>query len=189
MSLPAYVLPQDTDIYACCGNMLELKGGSIWAEGVSIILGGKKMIDLAKLCTGINARVSFSVHNDNTVHEMEKHYDAAERFYQYLNKTIITEKLQFFPDAVALLCEVFHSMDRFEMIPWTEYDDHLNSVDAKSCLVESLPFALNKEVSSPLKKMKCTDNVKQQIGKLQKNQEQPGDFKQNQITTKTDKRK
>jgi hypothetical protein len=37
--------------------------------------------------------------------------------------------------------------------------------------------------------MKCTDNVKQQIGKLQKNQEQPGDFKQNQITTKTDKRK
>lgn len=188
MSIPATVSPQDTDIYACCANMLELQGGSMCAEGVSIIPGGKKIIELAKLCIGIGERVYNCVNDDESSHELEMHYDAVERFYNFFIETVVPDKLQFFPDGVTLLCEVFHSLDGLEMIPWTECENSV-SVDRNSSLTKSSPVGTNEKVSSPLKKKKCTDIVRHQSNELRNCQEQHGDPTQNQNTTNTNKSK
>lgn len=164
-TIPATIVPQGTDIYACCCNLLELKGGNVRAEGVSIIPGGKKMIDLAKLCIGIGSRVSFCVNDDDTdSDDMERRNDAAERFYQYFSQILAAEELQFFPEGVTLLCEVFHSMDGLEMIPWIRNndDDCIEGINATSGMAESLPFVPNKNVSSPLKKTKGLHNFTNQ---------------------------
>ena len=112
-SIPATISPQPTVMYACAGNILELRGGRVRAEGITMLPGGEAFVNLAKECIGISSL-------SNYCDELEEHGFAAEAFYDYFNQSVAESDLRYFPDAVRLLCNVFHSLGELEMVPWLE---------------------------------------------------------------------
>lgn len=53
MSIPATITPQIHVVYACCGNILELKGGAILAENLTILPPSENFVSLAFTCFGL----------------------------------------------------------------------------------------------------------------------------------------
>ena len=111
-SIPATTAPQSYDMYACCGNILELKGGRIRAEGITILPGGDDFISLSRRCLGIDP-----ISHDKSNNIPDKHCSAADTFYDFFAE-IIAKELDYSPQAVTLLCSVFHSLNGLEMKQW-----------------------------------------------------------------------
>lgn len=126
-SIPATISSQPTEMYACSGNILELRGGRVRAEGITMLPGGIAFVNLAKECIGISSL-------SNYCDELEEHGFAAEAFYDYFNQSVAEEDLRYFPDAVHLLCKVFHSLGGLEMLPWSENE-------AENVISDSFPSA------------------------------------------------
>ena len=111
LSIPATVAPQEFDVYACCGNILELKNGRVRAEGMTVIPGGNNFLSLSKRCLGIDTRMNAEAQIPM------KHLDAADSFFSFFNAN---NELEYSPESVRLLCEAFHALDGLEMKPWGE---------------------------------------------------------------------
>lgn len=109
LSVPATAAPQEFDMFACCGNILELKGGRVRAEGMTILPGGNHFMSLSKRCLGIDSRR----HDESTI--PEKHIIAADVFCTFF---MTNNELEYSRESVKLLCDVFHSLNGMEMTPW-----------------------------------------------------------------------
>ena len=107
-TIPATVAPQHDDIYACCGNILELKGGRVVAEGLTLLPAGELFLGLAKRCIGIESQMEKDC-DDNLA-------EAADLFYEFFRES--EDELKYLPHAVDLLSDVFHSLDGLELKPW-----------------------------------------------------------------------
>eukprot|EP00979_Chaetoceros_neogracilis_P010752 scaffold2585_cov407-Chaetoceros_neogracile.AAC.7 len=123
-NIPATIECQQNDMYACSGNILELNGGRVLAEGITMLPGGEAFLNLAKECIGISSL-------DNYCDELEEHGFAAEAFHEYFVQTIAGADLRYFPDAVDLLCKVFNSLNGLEMRPWLK-EDHCEESEIRS---------------------------------------------------------
>ena len=123
-NIPATIECQQNDMYACSGNILELNGGRVLAEGITMLPGGEAFLNLAKECIGIS-------NLDNYCDELEEHGFAAEAFHEYFVQTIAGADLRYFPNAVNLLCKVFNSLNGLEMRPWFK-DDHCKESEIRS---------------------------------------------------------
>ena len=114
-SIPATTAPQCYDMYACCGNILELKGGRVRAEGMTILPGGDAFLSLSRRCFGIDTSGDTStISNKQTI--------AADIFCDFFTENIAEEGLEYSPQAVDLLCDAFNSLNGLEMNPWDEED-------------------------------------------------------------------
>jgi hypothetical protein len=60
MSIPATITPQNHVVYACCGNILELKGGAVLAENLTILPPSENFVSMAFTCFGLPPPMSSS---------------------------------------------------------------------------------------------------------------------------------
>lgn len=147
-SIPATTSPQSHDMFAVCGNILELKGGCVRAEGVSILPGHSLFVPLAIRCLGIDT--------SGHLGESESRFTAADNFRDFFNEHMADQELQYFPLAVNLLCEAFGSLDGIIMEPWVDDVSDETPSGKKNQIVKS---AVNKRQSSrTLKTDKQTSN-------------------------------
>ena len=91
---------QDRDIYAVCGNILELKGGKVRAEGMTLVP-SEEFIELSKRCIYRGYQ--------------EKHGEDTDIFRGYFYELLAKDEIRFSNEAKGLLCQAF---DDFDMVPW-----------------------------------------------------------------------
>ena len=65
MSIPATITPQNHAVYACCGNILELKGDAILAENLTILPPGDNFLTMAFTCFGMSPPMTSSTGTDD----------------------------------------------------------------------------------------------------------------------------
>lgn len=92
---------QNRDIYAVCGNILELKGGKVRAEGMTLVP-SEEFIELSKRCIYRGYQ--------------EKRGEDTDIFREYFYELLAKDEIRFSSEAKALLCQAF---DDFDMVPWT----------------------------------------------------------------------
>lgn len=71
----AIIAVDDVELYACCANTLELRGGACKAEGITLLPKGRLFIGLALLGFGINPKTGVNI----DVSEIHKYIEAEEK--------------------------------------------------------------------------------------------------------------
>ncbi|GFH53217.1 hypothetical protein CTEN210_09693 [Chaetoceros tenuissimus] len=125
---------QNRDVYAVCGNILELKGGKVRAEGMTLVP-SEEFIELSKRCIYRGYK--------------EKRGEDTDIFREYFYELLAKEEIRFSHEAKALLCQAFED---FDMVPWE------NSIGTLS-----LENRVEKRNQSR-KKEKSSSNDRMQIG-------------------------
>ncbi len=117
-SVPASVSPQSEDvIYACCGNILELNGGRLLAENLTILPLGNQFLTIAQMCiAGQNGGKG------------KKEHTGADAFHSFFWERLSDNSdLGFSEEAVRLLCEAFNGIDGFDLKPWGAEDFNIDN--------------------------------------------------------------
>ena len=156
--IPVSSLPIDDgkELFCCCANTLELRGGACRVEGITMLPPGRLFVALALLCFGVNPRTGLPVDNSdfyeqpedekkesiepnstvqqalNWIHENEKHH-VQQEYMRVVNALHfheicmeIGETLTCQPDKIAALCALFDGVNG-PMAPWDDYDLSLNA--------------------------------------------------------------
>jgi len=61
--VPSAVIPtnNDLELFCCCANTLDLRGGAIKVDGITMLPPGRLFVGLALLCFGVNPRSSIPI--------------------------------------------------------------------------------------------------------------------------------
>ena len=74
--VPTAIIPvDDVELYACCANTLELRGGACKAEGITLLPKGRLFVGLALLAFGINPKTGVNI----DVSEIHEYIEAEEK--------------------------------------------------------------------------------------------------------------
>jgi len=130
-SVPASVSPQNEDIiYASCGNILELNGGRLLAENLTILPLGNQFLTIAQMCIAGQTRG-----------RGKEEAVGADTFHKFFWERLSDNSdLCFSEEAVALLCEAFNVIDGFDLKPWCAEDIAINIDNRKERSVSSHSF-------------------------------------------------
>lgn len=111
-SIPASVAPQDTEsIFACCGNILELNGGRLLAENLTLLPFGQQFLTIARRC--------FAGPDEEQTEELVD----ADTFRSIFWDTFSADSdFEFSAQSVTLFCKAFNVIDGFELTPWGTED-------------------------------------------------------------------
>ena len=127
------------ELFACCANTLDLRGGGIRVQGISLLPPGRLFISLSFITFGLNPITSSPLGkfkeysnlsnekkeiidwiqkdgNNFTKSKINNHITLAINFHDSCQK--LGEKLVCYPDMVGTLCKVFDGVDGFDVIPW-----------------------------------------------------------------------
>lgn len=131
-SVPATCLPLgNSDIlYCCCANTLEVRGGGLRAEGLTLLPPGKLFLLLCRLTFGLFKQENLDdgslvpkatkfVNPDcNEVEKelMSKRFLKAVAFH--FSATQLESKLECFPSKIAELMDIFNMVDGYECSVW-----------------------------------------------------------------------
>ena len=159
-SVCSAVLPIDKskELFACCTNTLDLRGGACKVEGVTLIPPGRMFCCLALLSFGINPRtsspiISLSGFNDGdekkdsgidntTVQDAlswirfsngNEHLDdwrVKEALRFHMGCMELGETLEVQPEKIETLCAFFDGVNGHQMTIWEGFDVSLSDVNA-----------------------------------------------------------
>jgi len=100
-SVPAAAVSKlgPAELFACCANTLELRGGAIRAEGITILPPGRLFLGLALLCFGLNPRTFLPISLNLFLDEEEKQdaYSMNDRLESFATSLI--------EEALSWICE------------------------------------------------------------------------------------
>jgi len=131
-TVPATAVPIDdrAEVYCVCANTLEVRGGGIRAEGLSMLPQGKAFLLLARFTFGLFREEN--VEEDTIVKnavawigsqtskapsaELREKIKQAVDFHHHALD--LGEALECFPDRVAKLLDIFDGVDGYETKPW-----------------------------------------------------------------------
>jgi hypothetical protein len=133
-SVPGSAVPmhEAETLYCVCANTLELKGGAIKAEGLTLLPSGKLFLQLCRLTFGLYkqenvdngtyiSKTILLVDPDNTKMSEKKLQKRIKRAVNFHKSAIaLGEKLKCFPDKVEELLKIFDGVlgDPYDLIPW-----------------------------------------------------------------------
>jgi hypothetical protein len=133
-SVPGNVVPiHGTEmLYCTCSNTLEVRGGGLRAEGLTLLPPGKLFLQLCRFTFGLynQENVDDGTYIEKTIAMADP--DCPKATKKILKKRIkkavefnesskaLGEKLLCFPDKVALLVEIFNGVDGYECTVWDE---------------------------------------------------------------------
>lgn len=130
-SVPATAVPFDNpeNLYCVCANTLEVKGGALRAEGLTLLPQGKAFLLLARFTFGlfqqsqvengaiIEAALAWIGNQvDEAWENTEQRIEKAVEFHQ--SALDLGETLECFPDKVQQLLDVFDGVDGYEAALW-----------------------------------------------------------------------
>ncbi|KAL7553079.1 hypothetical protein ACHAWF_016337 [Thalassiosira exigua] len=157
--VPAAVIPTGDalDLFACCANTLDLRGGARRVDGITMLPPGRLFVGLALLCFGINPKtgLSFSLHDctfeeKKEVGELDLAHEALSWIYEkdrlspfeqeqwrimealnfHTACMEIGETLECQPDKIQALCRIFDGVRGHDMIVWDDFELSLNAMAA-----------------------------------------------------------
>jgi hypothetical protein len=146
-SVPASVIPlfeRKKQLFCCCANSLEVRGGGIRAEGLTLLPPGKMFLVLALVTFDL-----FPLHSTRSWEKDSIIYEAMNWAMEGQDKSQITEEilkdksrrlelavnfhnscsnlgdeLMCYSNKVRNLCEIFDGLDGFESRPWDSLGDN-----------------------------------------------------------------
>lgn len=88
--VPAAALPitYDLEIFGCCANTLELRGGACRVEGITLLPPGRTFVGLALLACGVNPRTGISRVSDFAIPPEEDKYKDNEYVEDVMNAIV-----------------------------------------------------------------------------------------------------
>lgn len=133
-SVPATAMPMENpaDLYCVCANTLEVQGGGLRAEGLTLLPQGRAFLLLARFTFGLFQQEN--VENGTLTEKallwigkqssegLAGRIEKAVDFHQ--SAMDLGETLECFPDKVALLLEVLNGVDGYEATPWDALDSN-----------------------------------------------------------------
>ncbi len=156
-SVCSALLPVDRskELFACCANTLDLRGGACKVEGVTLIPPGRLFCGLALLSFGINPRTSSPIMLlpdfddekkdrmlDNAVQdalswtrfsngiESSDEWRVKEALRFHIGCMELSETLECQPDKIQSLCAFFDGVNGYQMTVWEGFDVSLTDVNA-----------------------------------------------------------
>lgn len=129
-SVPASAIPMEGEkiLYCTCANALEVNGGGMRVEGLTLLPPGREFLLLCRLTFGIDERKHLddgSIFQKSIEFVKAKGKDAStlrEKVRQAIQFDDLAkksgEKLECFPDNVALLLSVFEGIDKCSSTTW-----------------------------------------------------------------------
>lgn len=131
-SVPATAVPLEDSsaLYCVCANTLEVRGGGLRAEGLTLLPQGKAFLLLSRFTFGLfrqdnvddgsiidKALTWIGVDTGNA--QVELLADKIEKAVHFHEAALdLGETLECFPDKVALLLDIFDGVDGYEAKPW-----------------------------------------------------------------------
>lgn len=138
-SVPSAVIPAEgeTEMYAVCANTLELQGGGLRVEGMSLLPPGRLFLGLSLLTFGIDPQMSFatdSLYDDSDSickkaarwicetdgsfrpNEVKHRVERALDFHR--SSMSLGETLACYPDKIRELCSIFDGVDGYPTEAW-----------------------------------------------------------------------
>jgi hypothetical protein len=147
-SVPASAVPMDgvSILYCCCANTLEVKGGGLRAEGLTLLPPGKLFLLLCRFSFGLYNTSSFQDGSLTTtsiewLSGNDTKVDDAQDWKGRIDKAIavhsstrsLGEELVCFPDSVEQLVSVFDGLNGVECKPWDDLHSNPFSRENLSC--------------------------------------------------------
>ena len=147
--VPAAAMPTDNNIelYACCANTLDLRGGASRVEGITMLPPGRLFVGLALLSFGINPKtfrqvglldideyganevdtlvkesVSWISDKDKSPLVRQAKWRVEEALDFHAECMELGEVLVCQPDKIKRLCDLFNEVDGHSMTVWKGYD-------------------------------------------------------------------
>lgn len=128
-SVPASAVPLSADVlYCACANTLEVKGGSLRAEGLTLLPAGDMFYQLCRLTFGLECNKDLESHDLSSVSalkdpdEIKRRVKMATEFN--LSSMNLGETLECFPDKVRELISIFDGVDGYESLPWENLNEN-----------------------------------------------------------------
>ena len=121
-SVTASAVPLNgTDIiYCACANTLEVNGGALRADGLTLLPAGKLFYRLCKVAFGIQNDTDTMC--DGDTNEVKRRIAEAAKFHQ--SSMDLEEQLFCFPDKIKELLSIFNNVDGYESLPWDSLKDN-----------------------------------------------------------------
>jgi len=131
-SVPATAVPMDSsdDLYCVCANTLEVRGGGLRAEGLTLLPQGKAFLLLARFTFGLFEQTDFE---DGTIKEIAINWIGTQLgrtqlkgLTKRIKKAVdfhhsaldLGESLECFPQKIAELLDIFDDVDGYEASVW-----------------------------------------------------------------------
>jgi len=137
-SVPATCLPLNSSeiMYCCCANTLEVRGGGLRAEGLTLLPPGKMFLLLCRMTFGLFKQENVDDGSlvpkatkfvDPDCNEVEKEL-MAKRFLKavafHFSATQLESKLECFPSKISELLDIFNMVDGYECSVWKELESN-----------------------------------------------------------------
>jgi len=172
--VPVAAMPTNNslELFCCCANTLDLRGGACRVEGITMLPPGRLFIGLALLSFGINPRTGLPIENvafDMYAGEEKKEeseliaiedtlswiYEKGNVPYFMMEEERVVNALSFHkscmklgetlecqPDRIFDLCEIFNGVNGQPMATWDGYD-----LSLKAAATSLMPISINKKIN------------------------------------------